>query len=355
MRSSAQGSGTAVGITGLEQVLRHCGHEVTRLSPGSEAGGNLLLRRLRFNLGLPRSNAWRDFDLLVGFDIDGVFLPRRNRRPPLVCSIKGVAAEEALRETGTARWMLGGLARVECVNARRADLVVTTSRYCCSAVRRHYGVTASKIRLVPEGIDLPRWQALCRDVPRDSDGATILCVARQYRRKRVVDLLRALTLVRRHVPKAHAVVVGDGPEHPRLRRLVRELGLSACVELTGAVPDDAEVALHYRRADVFCLPTIQEGFGIVFLEAMAAGLPVVSTTATAIPEVVPAGKAGLLVPPRDVPALADALVLLLRDPERRGQLAACGASWVSRFDWPEVADAFLATVAPLLADRHPSS
>jgi glycosyltransferase involved in cell wall biosynthesis len=348
LQNSAQGSGTAVGISGLQRELMQQGHTVTRMAPDITRPRNLLLRRLWFNVRLPELLRRQPFDLVVGFDIDGFLYSPRRRTVPFVCSVKGVAAEEARQETGTARWLLGGLARLEGANSRSADLVLTTSNYCRDAIRHHYGVPAARIRLVHEGIDLARWQRLRAEVPHHSDGVTILCVARQYRRKRVKDLLHALPLVRRHVPGAHGVIVGAGPEHPRLRRLVRELALQDAVQLRGEIPDDDEVALLYRRADLFCLPTIQEGFGIVFLEAMAAGLPVVSTTAAAIPEVVPHGAAGWLVPPRDVGTLAEALVGLLRDPARRAAYGAFGQVHAQRFDWPVVAASFLAQVAPLV-------
>ena len=120
--------------------------------------------------------------------------------------------------------------------------------------------------------------------------------------------------MRDRLPSARLVVIGDGPEHGTLQALVQQLELGSVVRLLGALADDGEVRAWYRRCAIFCLPSIQEGFGIVFLEAMASGLPVVSTTATAIPEVVPHGQAGLLVPPRDPEALAEALLSLLSDP-----------------------------------------
>jgi glycosyltransferase involved in cell wall biosynthesis len=341
-----------VGISGLEQALRQLGHTVTRISPSEERPKNLLARRLLFNARLPRLLREHSFDLIVGFDIDGFLFSPWKRGVPFVCSIKGVAAEEARQETGTARWLLGSLGRLEGFNTRRADLVLTTSRYCSQAIQRHYRVSAKKIRLVPEGIDLGRWERINREVPRHSDGHTILCVARQYRRKRVKDLLRAMPIVRQKVPRARAVIIGDGPEHLRLRRLVRELHLQDCVQLLGEIPSDDAVVRYYRHADVFCLPTIQEGFGIVFLEAMAAGLPIVSTTAAAIPEVVPQRQAGLLVSPRGVDEVAGALIELLRDPERRRQFGSFGQDWVRRYDWLTVARIFLAQVTELLGFRR---
>jgi glycosyltransferase involved in cell wall biosynthesis len=342
LQDSAKGSGTAVAIGGLQRALQQLGHEVVRVAPRSEHPPELNLRRVLFNLRLPSRLRRERFDLIVGHDIDGFLWSGRDSATPYVVSVKGVLAEEALHERGKWRSLLRSLSRLERRNARRAPLVLTTSDYCRAAIGRHYGVPEGRIRIVPEGIDLAGWRGAPGSPRRP--GATVLCVARQYPRKHVADLLRAMPLVRRDVPAARALVVGDGPEHARLRRLHVELGLGDAAGLLGEIPDDGEVMRLYREADLFCLPSVQEGFGIVFLEAMASGLPVIATTAAAVPEVVPHGRAGLLVPPGDVAALAAALVELLRDPARRAALGGFGREHVRQYDWPEVARIFLRQV-----------
>ncbi len=348
LQSSAEGSGTAVGIGGLVEALRARGHLVTRIAPAGPRPRNLTLRRLFFNARLRARWRTHDYDLVVGTDLDGVFWSSSRGTLPYVVAIKGVIAEELLHESGRTRLLFQALARLEGRNARQADIVLADSAYCQDAIVRHYGVPVERIRLVPEGIDLARWQRIAAQTPRRSDGSTILCVARQYPRKHIADLLRALPRVRRAVPAAHAVVVGDGPEHAALRMLAAELGLGDTVRFLGAVADDDDVARLYRHADVFCLPSVQEGFGIVFLEAMASGLPVVATRAAAIPEVVPDGQAGLLVPPRDVDALAAALTTLLREPARREAYGRHGQAHTRQYDWDVVAGQFLAQVTPLV-------
>ena len=348
LQSSAEGSGTAVGLGGLVQALRARGHSVTRVAPAAPRSRNLTLRRLFFNLRLFARWRAEPYDLVVGTDVDGVFWSSRRGGVPYVVAIKGVIAEELQHEQGRTRRLFQMLARLEARNARHADVVLADSIYCRDAIVRHYGIPAGRIRLVPEGIDLARWQRLAGQTPHLGDGATILCVARQYPRKHVADLLRALPQVRRAVPSAHAVIVGDGPEHAALRALAAELGLGHAVQLLGAIADDDAVARWYRHADVFCLPSVQEAFGIVFLEAMASGLPVVATRAAAIPEVVPDGQAGLLVPPGDVDALAAALTTLLREPARRAAYGACGQAHVRQYDWGVVAERFLAQVTPFV-------
>jgi glycosyltransferase involved in cell wall biosynthesis len=180
-------------------------------------------------------------------------------------------------------------------------------------------------------------------------------VARQYPRKRVVDLIDAFAVVTAREPRARLVIIGDGPEHAALQRRLQDRGLQAQVRLLGALQEDAEVRRWYTRASVFCLPSEQEGFGIVFLEAMASGLPVVTTTSAAIPEVVPDGEAGLLVPPRDPDALAEALLRLLQDPDLRARLRECGRRHVRQYSWDRVADRFLEAVEPLVAQSSTTS
>ena len=345
LQTAMEGSGTAVGITGLEQGLQQRGHQVERIAPSPDRL-SITLRRLLFNLRLPQILRGAAYHLVVGFDFDGVWL--RRGRWPYVCSIKGIIAEELKHEQGFIRALFTVLSQLEGANARRSDRVVTTSEYCRQKIAEHYGVPRERIGIVPEGIDVEFWQtALAQTPPRSDYRPTILCVARHYPRKHVNDLLRAFALIRRYAPDAQLRIVGDGPEHQNLIALAHELEIADAVTLLGAIPD-AEVKAEYAHADIFCLPSVQEGFGIVFLEAMAAGLPVVSTTAAGIPEVVAHGKTGILVPPGDVTSIAGALLVLLSDPELREQYGQAGRERVVRYDWTRVTKTFLCEIAPLI-------
>ncbi|PDW02715.1 glycosyltransferase family 4 protein [Candidatus Viridilinea mediisalina] len=342
LQQVAEGSGTAAAIGGLGQSLQRAGHKVTRLAPFKPWPQTLTVRRLLFNLYVPALLRRLPYDLVVGFDLDGFLLSGRPLADPYVCSIKGVIAEELRHERGLVRYQLWALAQLERHNARNAARVITTSTYCQHMLQQHYGVAAHKVALVPEGIDLPAWQQLLQQSPAPThDSQIILCVARQYPRKHISDLIHAFALLHPRLPHARLVIVGDGPEHQHLRQRVAHLQLNSVVTLTGALPNNAAVAAWYRRASIFCLPSVQEGFGIVFLEAMAAGLPIVATTAAAVPEVVPHGLVGELVPPGDSVALASSLAALLCNPARRRELGAAGQHHVMQYDWPVVAQRFL--------------
>jgi glycosyltransferase involved in cell wall biosynthesis len=141
------------------------------------------------------------------------------------------------------------------------------------------------------------------------------------RHKKVSDLIRALRLVREDHPSARLLVVGDGQDREMLEDLAARLGVSNAVVFTGHLPDPHP---SYGLMDVFALASAYEAFGIVLVEAMFAGLPVVATRVGGIPDVVVDGETGLLVGPGQPEALAARLIELLRDPEGRRTLGEQG-------------------------------
>jgi glycosyltransferase involved in cell wall biosynthesis len=288
----------------------------------------------------------RDVDLVVGVDLDG-FLWARRRRRPFVVALKGVIADELRNERGWVRVLLSIQARWERRNARRGDLVVVPSRASAAVAAEAYGLPPARVAVVPEPIDLVAWEAAFARAPRHprAPGETfrVLCVARMYPRKRIGDLLRAGALLAGRRPGLRVRVVGRGPEWEAVRALHADLGLGERVTLLGDLGRDA-LAAEYVNADAFCLPSVQEGFGIVFLEAMAAGLPIVACRTSAIPEVVPDGEVGELVPPRTPEALAAALDGLAADPGRARALGDAGRRRVAAFTPRRVAEAFVAAV-----------
>ena len=328
------GSGTFVGISVLRQALEEEGIEVEMRAPASASPATV--SRLLFNLGAAGAARGKQFDAIVGFDMDGLFVDAPGARR--IASIKGVIADELRFERGATRLSLRIAAAFEKRHVQAADLVLSTSAYAASRIVEEYGVPGERIRVVPEPIALDRWEsALAAARPQPRPGPVVLCVAHLYPRKQVGSLVRAMTLLR---APALLRIVGTGPELPKLEALARDLDVADRVTFLGHLPF-AELAAEYRAADVFCLPSVQEGFGIVFLEAMAAGLPVVACQAAAIPEVVPDWECGVLVPPRDVPALAFALDRLLTDRSERRRLGSGGRRHVARYDAPRVARQFL--------------
>lgn len=286
---------------------------------------------------------WRSFagDATIGIDADGYAIAgNRSSRPHIAC-IKGVLGDAVPFERGRTRASMALQARLEAKHARRADLVITISRYCAERIADLYGVSNAVI--VPELIDLAAWQNLFQKNPAVPDPRkfTVLSVCRFYPRKRLEVLLRAAALLRGPIPELEVRIVGNGPESNRLHQICLELRLERAICWLGDVTVST-LAAEYNRADIFCLPSVQEGFGIVFLEAMAAGKPIVAARAAAVPEVV---RNGLLVEPENPEALAEAIVCLYRNPSLRDSLASLGASDVEQFEMHRVARKFLSEIS----------
>jgi glycosyltransferase involved in cell wall biosynthesis len=336
-----QGSGCYVGIRTLVNGIRALGGQVEMITPTFHFPF-LPIERYLFNQTLRLRRKWT-CDAVVGFDLDGFALnPRSRRRLPEIANIKGVLAEAVPFERGLTRAGMALQALWEAQHARRADLVITISQYCKERLRELYGVRG-EISVVPELIDLEAWRRLFRANPsaKHPGEFTVLCVCRFYPRKRVALLLRAADWLRRQIPELKVRIVGGGPEAASLLRLWRELKLEPIVTWVGDAPLH-ELAREYNRADVFCLPSVQEGFGIAFLEAMAAGKPIVAARAAAIPEVV---RHGVLVAPENAEALADGIWRLWRDPMLRASIARQQSVDVEEYEMMSVARRFLHEVS----------
>lgn len=364
VRDPARGSGSAAAIAGLRDGLEARGHRVRVVEPRRPGAG--LAARLAYNLRLPLRLNPGEFDLLVGFDFDGCFLPRPGA-PPFVVSLKGVAADEQRFESGIPRARLRVQAALEAWSVARADGVVAPSRYSAGWARRAYGARPETTAVVPEGLDLSRWgldddfqaphgpgsEGYGDGRPRPTSAgepATVLSVARQYRRKNTAALVDAAARLARGGTPVRLRVVGGGPELERLRSRAARSGLGGGIRLLGELPS-ASVRDEYRSADIFCLPSLQEGFGIAFLEAMAAGLPVVACRAGAAPEVIEDGKTGLLCEPGSVTSLARSLRRLATSPGLRREMGERGRRRADRHGWPRIAGRFLASCRRLLRRR----
>ncbi len=252
----------------------------------------------------------------------GALIRARGRAVRVVVSTYGIDVWHPLPSL----WRLG---------LKSADVVTALAEFSAARVVDCQGVAKGRIALVPCTLD----PELCsgRAGPlrphAGGDGLTLLTVARlmreEHREQKGIDcVIRALAEVRKSVPDAHYVVVGDGDDRPRLEQLAREFGVGGRVTFTGAL-GDAELRDCYRACDVFVMPSRSEGFGIVFLEAMALGKPVIGGNHGGTPEIWRDGTAGYLVEHGDVAALADRIVRLLSDHTLRAQMGAAGREIVA--------------------------
>ncbi|HET7676490.1 MAG TPA: glycosyltransferase family 4 protein [Candidatus Limnocylindrales bacterium] len=210
-------------------------------------------------------------------------------------------------------------------------------RIAVSAAARHFidRYFPGDYKVIPNGVDLRRFEGI-EPFRRYQDGTpNLLFVGRLEERKGLMHLLKAFRILRREGVDCRLLVVGSGPQEREARRYMATRGLRG-VELLGRVSDEDKLR-YYATADVYVSPaTGRESFGIVLLEAMAAGTAIVCSDIHGYKGVVRRGEQALLVPPRDPEALADAIRELLGDPERRAAMGAAGRERARQFGWDAI-------------------
>jgi phosphatidylinositol alpha-1,6-mannosyltransferase len=338
----------AAGMKGFDiRVLTPDASEAERF----DAGSGVAIRRVRAGRAHPAARA--------GMLNAAALLEARRFTPHAVLSLHIVASPAAAvirRALGapTVQFFhakeIADKRRLSVFAAARADAVIAVSAYTARLIAEA-GASPACLRVIPPGVDLPN--AL------ESSGAgrpTILTIARMDDRYKGHDvMISALARVRAQVPEVEWIVIGDGSLRAELEARVRAHGLLDSVSFLGAVGDE-ERDRWLRRCDLLAMPSrlpgagsAGEGFGIVYLEAAAHGKPVVAGNVAGALDAVADGESGLLVDPADAVAVADAILILLRDRGLAERLGAAGAERARAFAWPVIAARVEALVLEQLA------
>jgi glycosyltransferase involved in cell wall biosynthesis len=273
-------------------------------------------------------------------------LKKRNLKKPFVQTIHGVLADEYVQSlqggsptfrAKLANRIMWWLSRLEEESAKNATLIVTVSKYSRDKIIQFYDADTAKIRIVPNGVDLQRFkpvqglESIKRQIGIDSK-LCVLFVGRLIPRKGLSFLIEAAKYVVKEFKETIFVIVGDGPLKNHLRAYLEEINLSGNFVFIGDVNENVLPAL-YNCADVFALPSIQEGQGIALLEAQATAKPVVAFDVGGVHETMVNKETGLLVKP-DSRDLADAILKLLSSWPLREQMGVKGREFVSNnFSW----------------------
>lgn len=217
---------------------------------------------------------------------------------------------------------------------RHLDAALAVSPAAAGYHARALGVHPSHFGIAPNGVDVARFADATPDPAlANPDRPTLLFVGRFEPRKGLEPLLRAFVLLAKRHPGVRLLVVGDGPQAERCRALV-PASLRDDVQFLGRVTDD-DLAACYASADVFVAPALGgESFGIVLLEAMAAGCAVVASDIPGYRSVLQEGHEGRFARPGDPEALADVLASLVSDPDRVAAMARQGRATAADYDWP---------------------
>ncbi len=263
------------------------------------------------------------------------------RRIPLVVTLHGETSMDDHRIYEHSVSLRTGLR----LGLRRAAAVTAPSRSILADARR-FGLRDVQGEVIPNGVDLREpVTPTATPVPFER---FVIALGRLVPNKGFDLLVKAFAGIAHEHPGLGLVIAGDGPQRNALAAQAQSLGVSDRVLLTGWL-DRSQVAATLARADVFALPSRLEPFGVVVLEAMRAGVPVVASIRGGVGDWVQDEVQALLVDPEQVPDLAHALSRLLRDPALSERLVEAGRSHVARFEWSVVGQSYRDLYARVLA------
>ena len=270
----------------------------------------LKLRSARFALGCMR-HAWRERPgLIVSTHLHFgplAMIARRSFGMPYVLVAHGIEA-----------WRITNASRRRAI--QKADLTLAVSNYTRDRLIHDVGIDANRVKILPNTFDAERFAIapkppqLLRRYSLQPDTPVILTVCRLAEKERYKgydQIIKAMPEIMRFVPNARYLLVGKGPDRPRIEKLIAEVGVQEAVILAGFVSNE-ELAEHYNLCDIFAMPSRAEGFGIVYLEALACGRPVLAGDKDGSRDALADGELGLLVDPDDTAEIATEIISVLR-------------------------------------------
>lgn len=352
---------TAKRLQGYAEITVFCGTKAgfkvptaidgVRLVPLHSTDNVFPLDNYSFNRTLTQRAAKIDADVYEAHAVSGYSFARKLSqlciKKPFIHTVHGVLADEYEQtklagypsmKARVANSFMARLAKLEKQTAHDATLVVTISNYSFGKLRSFYGIDSGKVRIVPNGVDIEEFQPTA-----DKAGAKrqfglgeepcVLFVGSLIPRKGLSFLVEAAKKVVKEQANVKFLIVGEGPLRPQLEASINSLGLAGNFVFLGNLNESVLPAV-YGCADVFVLPSIQEGQGIVLLEAQACGVPVVAFGVGGIYEAVLDRKSGLLSKKGDSDDLAADLLRLLSDKVLRQRFGAEGRRLViENYTW----------------------
>ena len=217
--------------------------------------------------------------------------------------------------------------------SKKWNLIIANSNYTKENLR-HAGLDLNNIITIRNGVDLAKY----RNIKVEKfEEPTICAISRLVKYKRVDDLIKAVNIIKKDIPNIKLKIIGTGPEEANLKKLVSKLNLGDNIEFLVFVENHDDVIRILKASHVFALPSIVEGFGMVVIEAMAAGIPYVASDIPPIRETTNSGIGGLLFEPVNSEDLALKIQELLRDESLRKTLMKDVNKHIKEYDWSIIA------------------
>lgn len=359
--------GIARHCNGLAKALAHSGHEVHVVTldfpgaPDHEEVEGVKIYRAATELGHPNFLTWAllfnhfmekkiaGVSSKVGFDVVHVhdwltgfagISFKHQMEKPLVATIHGTEVGRAQGLHNPDSFTIDG---IEWWTTYEADKVIVTSSSMKGEIQGHFHLPQEKIAIIPNGIDPERYNAsVDRSAVRGRYGVNpheklVLCVGRLVPQKGIEYLIRAVPRIAQRFHESKFIIVGEGWFRGYLEQVARSTGQQWKITFTGWIPDHELIAL-LNSADVLVVPSIYEPFGIVALEGMAAGVPVVASDIGGLAEIVEHERTGILAYSRNPDSIAWAVGRILSDPGHSNWLVQNAREMVQKtYSWEAIA------------------
>lgn len=233
-----------------------------------------------------------------------------------------------------------------------ADKVIGMSGDMKKKIQENY---KKDVLVLPSGINLENFEGLSKETARsklkiDLNEKIIIFVGLLHHDKGLKYLIRAFKTIKDKMPETRLILVGDGKDRQKLKRLVKKNNLEKQVNFTGDILNN-KIPEYMIASDIFVLPSLSEGLGIVNLEAMASGLPIVATRVGGIPEIIEDGENGFLVEPKNSKQLAEKILCLLSNDELRKHIFLKNTEKAKSYSWDLVIEKLLKIYSFCLENR----
>ncbi len=355
-------SGVGLHANNLTRALLNGGHTVTLLLPEDHApqftAPGLTVATVRnprfsrnqarwfslsisFNAALKKLESNNTFDLIHFTDARESFFC--SPKAPMIGHINDTYSAELVSPSEYKkyypdwffRWLYYSVVHfLESSRLRRLRLLVVNSEYTANTILKTYPNTANKVRLCYKSVDIERYRQVYTErqaSPPDPNQPIILFVGSNMYRKGVPDLIRAAPGILEDFPNARFVIVGQDKNIGRLKDACVDLRVDRNFDFVGWQSQE-DLLKVYQEAAVFVMPSLTEALGVTFLEAMAAGVPVIGTNVGGIPEIIQHGINGLIVPAHSPLSLASAVIKVLSDESLRQKMTRSAYNTLERFD-----------------------
>jgi len=296
--------------------------------------GGSFIDRLSFISSAIKTGKRLDVDIVDGYNFISYIIAykvSKFRNIPRIATYHDVWIGEWIKNVGLINGIIGEILE-RYVLSKKWDKFIAVSNYTKEKLKNK-GIFEDNISVVYNGIDIENYVN-----SSNKEENTICYIGRLVKYKKVDDLINAIEIVKKDIPSIKLNIVGSGPEEKNLKKIVTEKNLENNVKFLGFLKSHSEVMDHLKRAKLFSLPSIVEGFGMVTIEAVASETPYVNSKIPPTVEITQNGLGGILYEPENISELSDSVKSLLTDEELYLQKQLQCKNLSKNYDWKELSD-----------------